>query len=369
MSSWTIRPKFRSLIAAALVAVAASPAVAALPTDPLVMLKSVGSTFAQGDRNGWHYADQVTYFSAVLDAGRAFEFVRRDDPQAAALKGQTLDLAMKLNYDPLVNRDAALWYVRASATSLIADPVRGERARAMLAKLDAEEGNAARLAADADADATANVAAYPGDAGALVDQVDADLRAFAIAKDAHYRSLALIRAAQPRFPIGLVPDDTATPLWAAATAAQRGEAGYTDVDRAAARAMSSHRVSSKGLKIIGRVLSHDALLVITAPADEYFGQTKLSPLGVRNEIVRIGRYLDAGWGDHMTHDALYVIDALDDWRHQYPRDYELPRLLLQSYKMLARIDAGDARTAAERLRRILTVEYEGSREARSLLSS
>src|SRR5487761_2450542 len=98
MSSWTIRPKFRSLIAAALVAVAASPAVAALPTDPLVMLKSVGSTFAQGDRNGWHYADQVTYFSAVLDAGRAFEFVRRDDPQAAALKGQTLDLAMKLNY-------------------------------------------------------------------------------------------------------------------------------------------------------------------------------------------------------------------------------------------------------------------------------
>lgn len=369
MSSWTIRPKFRSLIAAAFVVAVAVPAAAALPTDPQIMQKNVQSTFAQGERNGWHYADQVTYFSAVLDAGRAFEFVRRDDPQAAVLKGLTLDLALKLNYDPLVNRDAALWYVRAAAASLTGDPARGDQARALIAKLDAEEGNAARLAADADADATANVAEYPGDAGALVDQVDADLRAYAIAKDPHFRSLALIRAAQPRFPIGLVPDDTGTPLWAAATAAVRGEAGYSDVDRVAARAMNSHQISAKGLKIIGRVLSHDALLVITAPADEYFGQTKLSPLGVRNEIVRIGRYLDAGWGDHMTHDALFVIDALDDWRHQYPRDYELPRLLLQSYKMLARIDGGDARTAAARLRRILTVEYEGSHEARTLLPS
>jgi hypothetical protein len=369
MSSWTIRRKFRSLLAAAFVVTAGSPAAAALPTDPQVMLKNVGSTFAQGARNGWHYADEVTYFSAVLDAGRAFEFVRRDDPESAVLKGQTLDLAVKLNYDPLVNRDAALWYVHVAAAALTGDPVRGEQARVLIAKLDAEEGDPARLAADADADATANAAAYPGDAGALVDQVDADLRAYAIAKDPHFRSLALIRAAQPRFPIGLVPDDTGTPLWAAATAAQRGEAGYSDVDRSAARAMASHKISSKGLKIIGRVLSHDALLVITAPADEYFGQTKLSPLGVRNEIVRIGRYLDAGWGERMTHDALYVIDALDDWRHQYPRDYELPRLLLQSYKMLARIDGGDARTAASRLRRVLTIEYEGTHEARSLLSS
>ena len=61
--------------------------------------------------------------------------------------------------------------------------------------------------------------------------------------------------------------------------------------------MYSHRAAYKGLPTIGRVLSHEAYLVITAPADEYFGQTKLSPLGVRNELTRIGNYLDAGWGD------------------------------------------------------------------------
>jgi len=350
-------------------AAAVQPAVATLQTDPQLLARDVRAAFALGSRNGWHYADQVAYLSAVLDAGRAFELVLRDDPNNAALKTEALDLAVRLNYDPLTNRDAAAWYVRVAAQASAADPMRGDRARGLLAKLDAEEDDLARLAADADADATANAAAYPGDAGALVDQVDADLRAYAIAKDPRYRSLALLRAAQPRFPIGLVPDDTATPLWAAAAAAEHGVAGTTDTDRAAARAMASHRVSARSLRIIGRVRSHDAQLVITAPADEYFGQTKLSPLGVHNEIIRIGRYLDAGWGEKMAHDALWVVDALDDWRHQYPRDYALPRLLLQSYRMLARIDGTDARIAATRLRRILTVEYEGSAEARTLLSS
>ena len=45
-------------------------------------------------------------------------------------------------------------------------------------------------------------------------------------------------------------------------------------------------------------------LVITAPADEYFGQTKLSPIGVRNALLHISKYLDAGWGTRMTGDAL-----------------------------------------------------------------
>ena len=35
----------------------------------------------------------------------------------------------------------------------------------------------------------------------------------------------------------------------------------------------------------------------------------MSPLGVRNEMNRINRYLDAGWGDRMTKDALNVADS------------------------------------------------------------
>ena len=153
-----------------------------------------------------------------------------------------------------------------------------------------------------------------------------------------------MRAAQSTFPIAI---DGRTirrdPLWAAAESARRGDPGYSPIDKQAAVAMFSHKASARNVAVIGRVLSHNAYLVITAPADEYFGQTKLSPLGVRNELTRIGKYLDAGWGNRMTHDMLWVIDSLQDWQHQYPRDYELPRLLLQTYKTLGRIDSPEAR--------------------------
>jgi hypothetical protein len=305
----------------------------------------------------------------VLDAGRAYELVRRDDPDNLTLKGYTVDLATKLHYDALSSPDAAEWYVRVAAAAIANDPVRGEQARAILVKLDADDADPVRLAQDADADATLNVTAAPHDVEALLDQVDADLRAYMITKDTHYRSLALLRAAQPSFPIGLVADDTYKVLWPAAQEARKGASGYSDVDRQAAAAMFSHKTSSKMIPTIGRVLSHNAYLVITAPADEYFGQTKLSPLGVRNELTRIGKYLDAGWGNRMTKDTLWVIDSLDDWQHQYPRDYELPRLLLQTYKTLGRMDSPEAQKAEADVRRTLTIDYNATTEARGLLAS
>jgi len=178
-----------------------------------------------------------------------------------------------------------------------------------------------------------------------------------------------LRAAQPSFPIGLVAEDTAQVLWPAAGEARGGGSGYSDVDRQAAAAMYSHKASARAIATIGRVLSHNAYLVITAPADEYFGQTKLSPLGVRNELTRIGKYLDAGWGNRMTKDTLWVIDSLEDWQHQYPRDYELPRLLLQTYRTLGRMDSPEAQKAEADVRRTLTIDYNATTEARSLLTS
>lgn len=370
----TIRLKFRKLVAAtalfALVAgIAPHPASATLQTDPKALYRTMKSAFDRGAANGWHFADEVYYFSTVLDAGRAYELVRRDDPDNLTIKGLALDLATRLNYDPLLNRDAALWYVRLAAGAYTNDPSRGAAAKALLAKLDVEDANLATLAHDADADATANAAAYPNDVEALIDQVDADLRAYDLTKDVHYRSIALARAAQPVFPIGLVPTDTNKSLLAAANGAREGKPGFDDNDRLAARAMFSHKASAKSIAIIGRVLSHDAYLVITAPADEYFGHTKLSPIGVSNEIIRIGKYLDAGWGDRMTGDTLYVVDTLEDMRHQYPRDYEVPRLLLRVYTLLGRMNSAEAKSAAKKVRRTLTVEYNASPEARSLLAS
>jgi hypothetical protein len=369
MRSWTIRRKFRNVVAAGalLIALLPAPAPATLQTDPLALYRTMHAAFERGNRDGWHFADEIYYFSTVLDVGRAYELVRRDDPDNAVLKGYTLDLATRLHYDPLTSRDAAAWYVRLAAEANASDPVTGERARALLAKLDAEETDPHQLAADAVADAQANLVAFPNDAEALVQVVDANMRAYLITHDPAYRSQALLSASQSIFPIGQIPEDSGSVLWAAANDARNGGAGYTDTDRAAARAMFSHRSAERILPTIGHVLSHNAYLVITAPADEYFGRTKLSPIGVSNELVRIGKYLDAGWGDRMTQDTLWVMDSLQDWQHQYPRDYELPRLLLETYKTLGRLDSPDAVKAREEVRRELTVDYNASPEARTLL--
>jgi hypothetical protein len=369
MRSWTIPRKFHEVVAAAALLIALIPAAApaALQTDPLALYRTMRLAFERGNRDGWHFADEVYYFSTVLDAGRAYELVRRDDPDDLVLKGYALDLAVKLQYNPLTSRDAAEWYVRLAAQAFHDDPVRGPGARALLAKLDAEEADPNLLARDAVADAETNLVTFPGDAEALEQVVDANVRAYLITRDPAYRSRALLLAAQPIFPIAQVAEDASSVLWTTANDARNGVAGYTDTDRAAARAMFSHRAAEHNVPTIGRVLSHNAYLVITAPADEYFGHTKLSPIGVSNEIERIGKYLDAGWGDRMTQDALWVIDSLEDWQHQYPRDYALPRLLLETYTLLGRLDSPAAVAARTEIRRELTVDYNASPEARTLL--
>jgi len=372
MPFWTIRPP-RNLICAALCAAVAAlqlplPARAELQVDPQKLYRRMTAAYAQGSANGWHLADELNYFSNVLDAGRAYELRLRDDPDNLAIKGVALDLATQLHYNPLTNTDAAEWYVRLAATAYASDPARGPAARALLAKLDADDQSTTKLAFDADADATANVATYPNDAEALLDQVTADVRAYQLTKDPQFRSVALGRAAQPAFPIGLIIDDGTTVL-TYAHEARAGEPGYTAADLQAAIAIASHKASAKTIPTIGRVLSHQAYLVITAPADEYFGHTKLSPIGVRNEITRIGKYLDVGWGDRMTGDALWVVDALADWQQNYPRDYELPRLLLATYKTLGRIDSPQAKAAQVEVRKTLTIDYTASPEAQTLLTA
>ena len=371
MRSWTIPRKFRELAAACALLIALVPAgaPATLQTDPNALYRTMRGAFDRGERDGWHFADAVYYFSTVLDAGRAYELVRRDDPDNAVIQGYALDLAARLHYNPLTNRDAAVWYLRAAAQARVDDPVLGERARTLLAKLDADAADPQQLARDAVADAAANLATSPNDAEALIENVEAGLRAYLLTRDPAYRSQALLAAAQPVFPIGLVPDDTGATLWSLAGEARAGAEGYSDTDRAAARAMFSHRAAAPKTATIGRVLSHTAYLVITAPADEYFGHTKLSPIGVSNELVRIGKYLDAGWGNRMTQDTLWVLDSIQDWQHQYPRDYALPRLLLSAYSVLGRMDSPEAVKARADVRRQLTIEYNGSPEARTLLAA
>jgi hypothetical protein len=362
--------KLAATLLAALVSFAPpAPARAALDIDPAQLYRQMKSVYDRGTAAGWHLADQLDYFSAVLDAGRGYELRRRDDPQNVALKGITVDLATLLSYDPLVSNDAAEWYVRLAAEAWQNDPDRGANARALIAKLDAERANTTTLAHDADADAAALAEKYPGDVQALLGQVEADLRAYNLTGDARWRTLALQRASQNVFPIASVPQDLGKVLFPMVDAARNSGPGYSQDERDAAKIVASHRASARGLPVIGHVLSHDSYLVITAPADEYFGHTKLSPIGVRNELTRIGKYLDVGWGGQMTKDTVWVVDALDDWQHQYPRDYELPRLYKRAYDTLSRVGTPEAKQAQQDVRRTLLVNYPTSTEARGFLSS
>ncbi|HEV3088440.1 MAG TPA: hypothetical protein VGX96_14590 [Candidatus Elarobacter sp.] len=358
-----------ALLAALALALPSAPASAALDIDPLQLYRQMKASFDKGAAAGWHLGDQLDYFSTVLDAGRGYELRRRDDPQNVAIKGIAVDLASQLHYDPLNSNDAAEWYVRLAAQAWQNDPQRGPAAQALIAKIDAEDADIGRLARDADADADALAKDYPGDVQGLLGQVEADLRAYNLTQDVRWRTLALQRAAQATFPIGSVPQDLGRMLFPMVDAARNAGPGYSAEEREAARIVASHRASAHGLQLIGHVVSHDRYLVITAPADEYFGQTKLSPIGVRNELTRIGKYLDAGWGGRMTKETVWVVDSLDDWQHQYPRDYELPRLYKRVYDTLAREDTPQAKEALKQVRRTLLVNYPTSTEARDFLSS
>src|ERR1700681_2440143 len=358
-----------ALLAAVVVALPFAPARAALDIDPAQLYRQMKAAYDKGAAAGWHLADELDYFSAVLDAGRGYELRRRDDPQNVAIKGVAVDVAAQLFYDPLINNDAAGWYVRLSAQAWQDDPDRGPKARALIAKLDAEESDPGTLARDADLDATALARAYPDDVQALLGQVEADFRAYNLTGDVHWRAVALVRATQATFPIGSVPPEFGKVFFPIVDAARNAAPGYSEAEREAARVIASHRAAAHGLPTIGHVVSHEAFLIITAPADEYFGRTKLSPIGVRNELTRIGRYLDAGWSGRMTQDTVYVVDSLDDWQHQYPRDYELPRLYKRAYDALGREDTNEAKQAQQDVRRTLLVNYPTSSEARAFFSS
>ncbi len=83
-----------------------------------------------------------------------------------------------------------------------------------------------------------------------------------------------------------------------------------------------------------------------APADEYFGQLRMSVLGIRNELNGLERR--AASGDRnvasMSGKLAMVDDAMRDWRAHYPRDTWLPRFESQRARVasLIALDASRA---------------------------
>ena len=84
-----------------------------------------------------------------------------------------------------------------------------------------------------------------------------------------------------------------------------------------------------------------------APADQYFGQLKMSILGLRHQIDALGKRYDERTisDDDLLHDARFIEDGIERWRLAYPRDPWLP---LTSFH-LAQLDA-EVQTDAARAR-------------------
>jgi hypothetical protein len=92
--------------------------------------------------------------------------------------------------------------------------------------------------------------------------------------------------------------------------------------------------------------AHAATMRDLAPADEYFGQLRMSVLGIRNERNTLERRATSGDRNvaAMSGKLAMVDDAMRDWRARYPRDTWLPRFFSQRARVasLIALDASHA---------------------------
>ena len=347
-------------------------ASAALVADPQTLYNDMKASFEKGSARGWGFFDQLYYLSTVFNAGRAYSLQAPDDPNYAEVAALTVSVGSKLHYNPLTNHDAATWYVHEAALYVQShgsgDEVQNAGKLLQRADAEADPETMARLA---DEDATANLQTYRHDADALVQQVEANWRGFVLTRNPAWRSLAFERAAKSTFPIDQLPTTWGEEFLNAARNASAGVATYTATDQFNAKRLLARLHAIAPLHLVGSVniLSHEKYMTITAPADEYFGRTGMSVLGMRNELHRLNMYLDAGWGSRESNAGVLLAESVDDLHRVYPRDRELPALLLATYKALQRINTSEARQSAGMMRTILTVEYQDTQQARELLSS
>jgi hypothetical protein len=359
-------------LAASLTCALPLPGSAAIETDPAVLYATMKRAYDEGASRGWPFESELYYQATIFDAGRAYALFRPEDPNYAEVATLAVDIASQLHYSPLTNNDASLWYITEAANYVIknSDQTHQIEARVLLDRLTASETDPKLLAQQTIEDAAANAATFHHDGDALVSLLIADVRALNLTHDLTYRSDLLLHMTDPSTPLTRVPDPEYGEMFAIASSALT-DPGYSDTDRANARAIKYRRDHTPELHEIARVTStpHDLRLTRTAPADEYFGNLKYSPLGVRNEVTRVDKYLDRGWGYRMESDALQIDSSVEDWQKQYPHDLTLPANLLDTYVMLERVGTEKTKAAAARVKTTLLVEYPSARQALELSSN
>lgn len=99
-----------------------------------------------------------------------------------------------------------------------------------------------------------------------------------------------------------------------------------------------------------------------APADEYFGRQRLSPLGIRHKIFSLKDDLHHARSrpDAIAHDAAYVEDALQDWLGRFPRDPWIPATAWNLATLYEELPGADAQQHAIALLRLLRERFADS---------
>lgn len=360
-----------ALICAALTLVPLS-ARAAFMADPAKLYAEMQAAYQKGNAQGWTFYNQEYYLSTIFNAGRAYALQRASDPAFPQIERITVDIASGLHYDPLVNHEAVPWYVRQAAADVVrtsGNPAEAAKANALLERTNALEDPQA-LAKYAVRDGDALVAQYPHDGNALLVRVEADWRAWLITRDASYRSLALANADASDFPLANLPETWGPGFLNAVLNASHGVADYTSEDQTHAQALEARIAQLPQLQTIAseNAVSHARLMTTLAPADEYFGPMGMSILGIQNELNRVNYLIRYGYAKQESGMAVQVAVAIDDLHKVYPRDRDVPKLLLEAYSTLGKIETPQARAERAHVRGVLTVEYQDTPQARGLLA-
>jgi hypothetical protein len=347
---------------------------AAIEADPQVLYQQMKAAYEKAADANWDFRDQEIYLSTIFNAGRAYSLQRPNDPVYGYLATLTVQIGSSLHYNPLTNHDAAAWWVREASEWVMKNDADNaelvQDAQGLLARSNSEDDPQA-LVKFADEDAAANVARYPRDTDALLQQVEADWRGWVLTRDASWRSLAFKHAADPNFPLANLPTTYGPEFLQAVQEAAAGTGDYTAGDRQNAQTIVARIKNLVNPLIIATVKSvpHDAYLTTLAPADEYFGPMGYSILGIRNELKHINFMLDYKYGNREAGAALQVAKSIDEMHRIYPRDIDMPQLLYSCITTLDRMTSPDVKQASAHLKAILTVEYQDSPEARKVLSA
>ena len=102
-----------------------------------------------------------------------------------------------------------------------------------------------------------------------------------------------------------------------------------------------------------------------APADEYFGHQKISPLGIDNMIrdTEMRENFNPALASRLYGSLATAEDALQDWARKYPQDGWIPKRAYLLSHLFWRMHSPEGDAAAERCRSVLFHYFSKNRFA------